>query len=85
MDHIFLRQFLFVCFFHEWTHSFNPSMGAPNGKVVPELNNIYKSSFYLETQKEGEAILDEKLHHNGMLPKDVTVFAPCQVGGFKGS
>jgi hypothetical protein len=30
-------------------------------------------------------MVDEKLHPNGMLPKDVTFFAPCQVGGFKGS
>jgi hypothetical protein len=58
-------------------------MRAPNDEVVPDLSNVYKSPFYLATRKEGAAILDEKLHRNGVLPKDVTFFAPYQVGGFK--
>ena len=66
-------------FFHEWAYFFNKVMGAPNNKFVPELVNVYKSP-----RKDGTAILTKKLHRNGVLPNDVTFFAPCQVGGFIG-
>jgi hypothetical protein len=58
-------------------------MGAPNDKIVPEIVNVYESPFYLAMRKHGAAFLDEKLHPNGVLPKDVTFFAPCQVGRVK--
>ncbi len=44
--------------------------------------NVLESRFYLATRKEGAAIIDEKLHCNGVLPTDGTLFASCQVGGF---
>ena len=59
---------------------FNKAMGAPNDEVVPELVIVYKSPFFLATRKDGAAILTKKLHCNGVLPKDITFFVPCQVG-----
>jgi hypothetical protein len=56
-------------------------MGAPNNDVMPELNNVHESPFYLATRKEGAAILDKKLHRNCVILKDVTFVASCQVGG----
>jgi hypothetical protein len=41
-------------------------------------------TFYLATRKDGSVILHEKHHHNGVLLKDVTSFALCQVGVFGG-
>jgi len=65
-------------------HCFNKLTGAPSGEVLPELVNLYKPPFYLATWKDGAALLTNKLHSKGMLPKDVIFFAPCHVGGIKG-
>ena len=54
-----------------------------NEDVLLELVNVYKSPFYLAMRNDGAAIRTKKLHRNGVLPKDVTFFAPCQEGGFK--
>ena len=54
-----------------------------NEDILPELVNVYKSPFYLAMRNDDAAIRTKKLHRNGMLPKDVTFFAPCQEGGFK--
>jgi hypothetical protein len=64
--------------------TFNKQMGACNEEVLFEFDNVYESPFYHALRKEGAAILDEKLHRNGMLLKYVIFFAPCQAGGFKG-
>jgi len=64
-------------------HCFNKLTGAPNGVVLPELVNLYKSPFDLATRKDGAAILTKKLLSKGVLPKDVIFFAPCHVGGIK--
>jgi hypothetical protein len=73
-----------LAFCHEWMHCFNKLTGAPSGEVLPELVNLYKPPFYLATWKDGAALLTNKLHSKGMLPKDVIFFAPCHVGGIKG-
>ena len=36
-----------LAFCHEWMHCFYKLTGAPNGEVLPELVNLYKSIFYL--------------------------------------
>ena len=66
---------------HEWMHCFIKLTGAPNGVVLPELVNLYKSPFYLATRKDGAAILTKKLLSKGVLPKDVLFFAPCHAVG----
>jgi hypothetical protein len=45
-----------LAFCHEWMHCFYKLTGAPNGEVLPELVNLYKSIFYLATWKDGAAI-----------------------------
>jgi hypothetical protein len=44
-------------------------MGACKGEVLPEFRDVYKLQFYLALRIEGTAILNKKLHCNGILPR----------------